>query len=200
MDIVTQQFFSAAVSYAMNENHETMTKDLPAYCLKLKKKTKKGGQGWLANGTYNTIHSQYDLLTDKTFEDLNNWVFQKIGDYMKCNFIKSNVIPMNAWFNLYNKGDYQEFHLHTGSVLSAIYFLKSPKGGSKVWFKAPMEDMLELQYFKNDPYAPILHDSNEGKLIIFRSHINHAVEQHKLKEPRISLAYNFKMAPALNKN
>tara|TARA_R100001163_G_scaffold278_1_gene514 strand:- start:412 stop:1002 length:591 start_codon:yes stop_codon:yes gene_type:complete len=196
MQVVTEKFFATGIGYSLNENNKNIKDKLVKRCLEIKNKTKAGGEGWLANKTYNTIHTDYNLLEDKTFADLHNWIFGKVGEYMGSNYIKSNVKPENGWFNIYNKGDFQEFHLHTGSALSVIYFLKSPKGGSKVWFKSPVEDMVELQYNKEDPYAHVTHESVEGKLLIFRSHIHHAVEQHPLDESRITLAYNFAVQKA----
>ena len=191
MQVVTEKFFATGIGYSFNKDNKNIKDKLVKRCLEVKEKTKPGGEGWLANKTYNTIHTDYDILKDEVFKDLHKWIFDKVAEYMGSNYIGSNVAPENAWFNVYGKGDFQEFHIHTGSALSAIYFLQSPKGGSKVWFKSPVEDMVELKYNKEDPYAHITHESIEGKLLIFRSHIHHAVEQHKLDESRITLAYNF---------
>jgi len=44
----------------------------------------------------------------------------------------------------------------------------------------------------NPPTGNISFESQPGKLLIFRSYVQHFVEQHLDEDDRISLAYNFR--------
>ena len=62
-----------------------------------------------------------------------------------------------GWFNIYKKYDYQEFHDHGKSTLSAVYFLKSnPKKSSKIYFKFLLQFItLYILYNKYNIYSNI---------------------------------------------
>ena len=134
MQVVTEKFFATGIGYSFNEDNKNIKDKLVKRCLEVKEKTKPGGEGWLANKTYNTIHTDYDILKDEVFKDLHKWIFDKVAEYMGSNYIGSNVAPENAWFNVYGKGDFQEFHHHSNTVLSAVYFLYGNENkGSKLF-------------------------------------------------------------------
>ena len=97
----------------------------------------------------------------------------------------------DAFLNIYKKHDYQETHDHAGSMISCIYFLKSNKKSSRVFFKSRMYDNIEHDS-SNPPTGNVWFESQPGKLLIFRSYVQHFVEQHLDEEERISLAYNFR--------
>jgi hypothetical protein len=98
-----------------------------------------------------------------------------------------------SWFNIYKKGDYQEIHQHTNTIISAVYFLKSNQKSSSLIFRPPFIDQLDVKKTNNFccngniEYKPI-----PGRLIVFRSFVPHCVPQHKDNQDRITLSYNFR--------
>ena len=102
--------------------------------------------------------------------------------------------PKESWINIYKKGDFQEYHNHPDSFISAIYIIDSPiEDASKIYFQSPLLEQVTVPYikFENKPTGHIEYQSQPGKLLIFRSYINHCVTQHLSDKNRISIAYNF---------
>ena len=131
-------------------------------------------------------------MLDEKFERLNNWIKDEVKKYVDTLRMKVNLkYEGNAFFNIYKKHDYQETHDHAGSIISCIYFLKSNEKSSRVFFKSRMYDNIEHDS-SNPPTGNVWFESQPGKLLIFRSYVQHFVEQHLDEEERISLAYNFK--------
>ena len=190
--MIIEHFFPTSIAHSFCPFHNEIENDLINHCFDIEKNIDSGGIHFNNSGQLYTTFSKHDILLDEKFIRLNEWVKDQIKDYvsqlkMNINF-KGNG---SAFFNIYKKYDYQELHDHYGSVISCIYFLKSNEKSSKVFFKSRMSDTITYDSL----YAPtgnVFFDSQPGKLLIFRSHVQHFVEQHLDDEKRISLAYNFK--------
>ena len=113
------------IGFADNTEHK---------CKKIKKQIKSGGNNWISNKTFNTLQT-YNLLGDNDFKKLHAWVFQQVREYSIKLKYQNNFTCSQAWFNIYNKNDYQEYHNHSLNALSAVYFLKSNTKSSKIHFR-----------------------------------------------------------------
>lgn len=189
-------YFSSLIGFVYNEEHLKIEKKLINKCFKLKEKIKKGGKNWMSKNTYNTL-STYNLVNDKDFLPLQNFITQSVLNY--CNKLNIDVSNLNTsphygWFNLYKKYDYQEYHIHGDSMISTIYFLKCNDESAKTFFKTTINEMSKIKYIEHNDftYKDIQIVPKPGLLVIFDSSLPHSVEQHMSKEPRISLAYNYK--------
>ena len=182
------------IGFVDNTEHKNFKNKLIKKCVNIKKQIKSGGDNWISNKTYNTLQT-YDLLKDKEFKKLHDWVFKQVGDYATKLKYQNNFSCSQAWFNIYNKNDYQEYHNHSLNALSAVYFLKSDSESSaKIHFR-----------FKDNPgiNEPVIHDNFNltaytswykpipGRLLIFKADLLHCVERSEEKDFRISIAYNF---------
>jgi len=188
------RFFASVIGAKTNPNHYDVADKLIKKCNKIEKQVVSGGNNWLFQ-TYNT-HSTHSICTDKSFKSINKFVAEAVQEYCKDTKLDASRIqknPTDGWLNIYNKGDSQEFHTHANSIISAVYYLKAPIDSARFYFKNPYQDMLAPQVteatFDNTQIAHIT--PIEGSVIIFRSYIEHMVQQHNIDEQRISLAYNF---------
>jgi len=191
-----ERFFPTLIGYYDNPHHHVLEKDLINRCFELERTAKKGGEGWVSDTTYNT-QGTLEIFDDKSFKKINDFVLQKVAEYSNEIGLQDdcvNQIPRDSWFNIYRKGDFQEYHAHGDSILSAIYFIKANDKSAKLYFKSPFQDQLSPEYKGRsaDTWERIFYDPKPGRLIIFRSYVEHCVEMQKDKDSRISLAYNFK--------
>jgi len=187
-----EQFFPTSISHSFCPFHDEVKEQLVNHCLSISKTIKKGDNIFQNNGQLYTTYGTHDILIDEKFERLNNWIKDEVKKYVDTLRMKVNLrYEGNAFFNIYKKHDYQETHDHAGSMISCIYFLKSNEKSSRVFFKSRMYDNIEHDS-SNPPTGNVWFESQPGKLLIFRSYVQHFVEQHLDEEERISLAYNFK--------
>jgi|TARA_E500000318_G_scaffold57540_1_gene53381 uncharacterized protein (TIGR02466 family) len=194
--IEIRPFFASLIAFAVNRDHHLLEKKLTKKCLQLKKKIKKGGDNWVSNRTYNTL-STYSIVDQKDFLPIQNFITDAVISYSnktKIDITHLNPRPHEGWFNVYNKYDYQEYHIHGSSTLSTIYFLNADRGHAKVAFKSPVNEMSRIKYKEHEDltYKQMFVEPVPGMCIIFDSSLEHAVEQHLLDTPRITLAYNYK--------
>jgi len=190
-----EQYYPTFIGSSFYQKHKEVEEELVNECLNIKNTINKGGNDWVSNNVYNTFNT-YSILKNKKFESLNNWISEKILEYSKILKYKNNYKCVEAWFNVYKKYDYQEYHSHGYHSLSAVYFLKSnPEKSAKIYFNfktdAPniMEPDIDPTFYPTS--NRVKYFSVPGELLIFKSTLSHCVEQHTDDELRISLAYNF---------
>jgi hypothetical protein len=143
-----------------------------------------------------------NFLDDETLEKITVGHYKKMILETDCMNDKkpTNVIVTDYWFNMYEKGDFQEMHTHThmplvmdgkryDTMFSLIYILHDEES-SPILFRLDDPRM---------PFTPI-HSSidfntsdvgeiKEGTLLIFSSHLPHTVLP--VKQPgRITIAFN----------
>ena len=100
-----------------------------------------------------------------------------------------------SWYNIYQSGKYQEFHMHPYNIFSAIYYVKVPDGTSGTYFKRP--DMGSMLPPKNKEKHTILNQDvliappQERTVIIFRSNLQHSVLPSTFDGERVTIALNF---------
>ena len=171
--------------------------DLTPYinkCIELKDKVKSGGNNWI-NRPYNTSET-YDLFKDKFFKKLKDFFNKHVVIFTKTIGMKNfNTKKARAWFNIYNKNDSQEFHNHNFETISGIFYLKSSEGDANTYFKSPVTRLpTDPEFDKNNPYTWKVYKSYpiQGKLLLFRSDLDHCVERQVMDSNRITIAVNYK--------
>ena len=160
--------------------------------LNLEKQIPDGGSNWHTN--ISNSCGTYDLLSDKSFSNITKLVTRKVNDFAKELGSDYSYQPNSGWYNVYRAGDYQEYHIHTNSIFSAVYYVTNPEKSGRIIFENPAEpDILPLNNvtnnmynFKNCHYLP-----SPGTIIIFRSYLRHMVEKCLNTDPRITIAFNF---------
>jgi uncharacterized protein (TIGR02466 family) len=106
-------------------------------------------------------------------------------------------LKMNTcWVNVMEKNTHHSLHLHPLSVVSGTYYVSVPKGASGIKFEDPRLSSFmgspprnerakkEMQnFFEIEPKA--------GSVVLFESWLRHEVPLHAVKEPRISISFNY---------
>ena len=186
-------WFSSPVAVFFNKNF-----DLTDHCLKVKDKYPITGQeGWIHN-PYNSLsileeETGYNSLNDPKFVELNRWVQKCVDEFSEeCGYHKMDL--RDVWFNVYKKGDSQEFHNHANSNLSCVYYADVKKDDSKIFFNRSPWPMLEYRVARRTPYNfdQVWYKPEKGMLLVFRSDTMHMVERKVTDDIRISFSYNFK--------
>ena len=166
--------------------HNKITKK----CYVIKKNVSSGGENWLSK-VYN-VSGKINLYEDKDFKPLLQWIDEKLLEYTSNLNIDFKPINKNAWFQIYNKGDYQDYHTHPNARISAIYYLKGEKNSSPTIFT---DFNFNTNYFNiinptEDNSREWTIPFQEGVLLIFRSEVPHCVPKNENSE-RISIAINY---------
>lgn len=149
--------------------------------------------------------SKKTAINDSVFDDIQHAIEQITREMIfKCSplsDILSVVFPKsNIWMNLYNSGDYQEYHDHTNNKcnFSFCYFLNyNPETDAKFVFLNDKFKMFRSQgltdqlLFDLGIYDNIFPNIEEGQVIIFPSHYTHRTTIQQYDTNRCTVSGNF---------
>lgn len=165
--------------------------ELVEHCESIYQTVPKGGYGWINSTTYNTAGT-YSILKDSAFEEVNALVESAVNVFAK-ELHYSDYYPLKeGMMVLYEKGNSQEYHYHSGYTFTAVYYLTTPEGSSDIYLQAPSEpDMINPNISEWDELNSMVRNYpvEAGQIVIFRSFIQHCVPPHQSDEHRIALVY-----------
>jgi len=138
-----------------------------------------------------------DLQTLPEMKELVDVIMEESGIILDAYAIKreSHYIT-NMWANITNPNRRHNFHIHPNCLLSGIVYIRTPKNCGRTIFASPRmhSKNLEPTYAqKNELNADIFSIPPEkGRMMIWPSHVPHAVEQGTADETedRIVVAFN----------
>ena len=105
----------------------------------------------------------------------------------------------NSWCNIHGPNECSQIHYHGSSLLSGVYYPILPKNSGNISFHKGniytniFHHSIRFEYDENNNLnseAYIL-DLNEGRILIFPSHLDHSVLKNNSNEKRYSIAFNF---------
>lgn len=146
----------------------------------------------------------YDFHKDNRFNKLTTWINTRVNDYVKAHNFPDEYEPYESWCIDYKKGTYNPSHVHQGSVISISFYLEGYSNDVPISFRGPyFKDMSNAvkvspkengksQYF-NDLTSPShWYYPLTGRLLIFRSFLEHEVDKKINNDSRIVISMNFK--------
>ena len=120
---------------------------------------------------------------------------------------KVNFYLQNSWFLRHKKNDWGQIHYHSNSLLSGVYYLKTPPNSGNINFhknclhmnmfppSIRMENDIK-NHFTAEQYSLT---PQEGLIIIFPAHLEHSIDTNKSDHTRYSCAFNFYLKGSLGK-
>ena len=177
------------------EKLDIKNKPLINYLLKLKKDSNgrkiSNPTGW---------QSFIVDVNQDIFLHLNKEIQKKIQKYVESIPLNNRFQISSVWGNINGYKDFNMPHTHGHSVISGIYYLKTPTNCGRLCFYNPAQEGIGYLWLscikkfttQNSPVWKI--DVKEGDLILFPSWLKHGVDPNlNKKEDRISLAFNISL-------
>ena len=204
--IQIEQLFPTHIGYAINPFHKEIEDELTQQCLKIKRSYKKDFEEFRKENINSASpildwfqfqrSAPYELLKDQKFNRLHSWIDEQIKEYTEKLVLVVKLKCISGWFNVYEKYEFADYHNHLPNIVSCVYFLNCEEGaGANLLFKNPSKDTL-ISYCKGMcgelVQDNIFHTPFPGKLVVFASDIEHAVQQHNTNNSRITLSYNYR--------
>tara|TARA_R110000803_G_scaffold32983_1_gene72340 strand:+ start:3678 stop:4250 length:573 start_codon:yes stop_codon:yes gene_type:complete len=149
----------------------------------------------LVKTNVNGWHSPDNLNTKPEYQELIDQLYIMQEEIYKEEFIDRKPKLGNMWANVNYPGSWNRPHIHSNSLYSGVYYIKTqPESGNLVVYDPRPQFMkptlkneeLPLDLWKEAQYRPV-----EGRLIMFNSWLLHGVEINKSNDTRISISFNF---------
>ena len=145
---------------------------------------------------YTTIGTPHALLQHPGFADLLSAAQANLLEYanaMRLDVERQPPRIHECWLNIYGRGQSQEIHLHRNSVFSGIYYVRVPPGSGATLFYSPDADvMLEPRALEGNALNAKVSgfQPQEGRMLLFRSHLRHSVMPGDQDGERVTIAFN----------
>lgn len=171
------------------------TDELKNFCL-MKSKTIPGRVRSNVGGWQGASEEFYH--EDSILQNVILAVNEKI-DYVSEQLEMSDKLHFaNFWININKKGDSNLKHCHPKSFLSAVFYVNAPEPSSDIVFydPRPQRTFAESDCFSRWNTLNALSNGitpKTGLLLIFPSWLEHEVAPHLSDEPRISIAFNYRL-------
>ena len=155
---------------------------------------------WRCNVQTSFNQSTNDKAPWNRFFDALNFVVEGFSDVTDCtaNQIKCGEV----WANIYNKGDFQEYHTHSASQgnISFVYFHTVPTKDSLFSFYSNSFELYEMtglsDVLNNIPLKQArtdIENIKEGDIILFPAHYPHLVDPNPGNQKRITFSGNLQI-------
>jgi uncharacterized protein (TIGR02466 family) len=164
---------------------------------KLRELQKSGKGSFSPEGAMLAYMSPDDLHTLPEMKPLVDVIMEESGIILDAIAIKrdSHYIT-NMWANIANPNRRHSMHTHPNCLLSGLVYIRTPKNCGPTAFASPrmLGKNLEPAYFKKNEFNSdvFVMPAEKGRMVIWPSHMPHAVEQGSANEieERIVVAFN----------
>jgi len=146
---------------------------------------------------YKGWHSTVDMASKPEYQNLVNELMVMCKDVFKEEWLDRKPILGNMWANINPKGAMNQLHIHSNSLFSGVYYVKSnPQAGRlKIYDPRPGAQIVMPTRLEGQPPKHLWRDANldpfPGRIIMFPAWLWHAVEPNQSDDIRISVSFNF---------
>lgn len=149
------------------------------------------------NGFY-TENKDILVLLPNTRKQIEEHISYYVHTVLQIQNNRYKFPIQKSWVNKHTQGDEAHTHFHANSLISGVYYLSAPPNSGDIAFHRHTNH----NNFLSDTFAFETNKVNErnthkykitpkdGTLLLFPSHVRHAVEINNTWEVRYSLAFN----------
>ena len=194
-NIRIHKFFPVPVFEQKLENYKELNPQLENFIYDLKKNDPEGQKRSNAGGW----HSPFFNINEsepvkKLISSFTKSLPEIMTEHMGWRINKDKITILDMWSVVNKKNTFNVQHSHPNSLLSAAYYVKAKKNSGNIKFFDPkeMKTMYHppIQKFNEISAEIIKIEPEEGKLLLFPSYLNHAVEENLSDEDRIVISFN----------
>ncbi|MDA9697929.1 TIGR02466 family protein [Candidatus Pelagibacter sp.] len=194
-NIRIHKFFPVPVFEQRLENYKDLNPQLENFIYDLKKNNPEGQKRSNAGGW----HSPFFNINEsepvkKLISSFTKSLPEIMTEHMGWRINKDKITILDMWSVVNKKNTFNVQHSHPNSLLSAAYYVKAKKNSGNIKFFDPkeMKTMYHppIQKFNEISAEIIKIEPEEGKLLLFPSYLNHAVEENLSDEDRIVISFN----------
>lgn len=194
-NIRIHKFFPVPVFEQKLDNYKELNPQLENFIYDLKKNNPEGQKRSNAGGW----HSPFFNINEsepvkKLISSFTKSLPEIMTEHMGWRINKDKITILDMWSVVNKKNTFNVQHSHPNSLLSAAYYVKAKKNSGNIKFFDPkeMKTMYHppIQKFNEISAEIIKIEPEEGKLLLFPSYLNHAVEENLSDEDRIVISFN----------
>ncbi|MDX2256490.1 MAG: TIGR02466 family protein [Pseudanabaenaceae cyanobacterium bins.39] len=147
-------------------------------------------------------HSVNDLHKRDRFQVFTKIIYTNVAEvaqFLQWDLQKFSLNITTCWAIINGKFASNSVHNHPNSILSGVYYLKTPENCGSIYFNdpRPASQMIvpPVTEFNLWTYPKVSYKAREGTMILFPSWLLHGVDINMSEESRICVSFNIGMTP-----
>jgi uncharacterized protein (TIGR02466 family) len=140
-----------------------------------------------------THKTKNDLYNDQRFKNLKDKILEHSALYLsELGYNEECVKKLqftDMWCNISKKDDFIFPHVHSNSLLSGVFYIKSSQPNKIRFFKDPTNMLLKPTEYNIFNYEYCDYDCVPGRLLLFLSDFLHGNERQESEE-KIAVSFN----------
>lgn len=173
---------------------DVLTSMIPTYESKIKEIVNTLGSRRDGMNFVDSTHSSHSQLhTLPEFKDLADTVLHNAVIFLSelgyDTTITNRIKIVNMWANISYPGDFIFPHVHDGSILSGVFYVKKFEGSQIKFFNNLYKMITVSQMPNNLSYEFCTYDCNPGRILMWQSDFLHGTERQPAGE-KIVISYN----------
>ena len=196
-EFMPEKLFSVPLWSRTVVDHQTINQHILSLLPQLEKTTPASQRsnvgGW---------HSASNLHLNNDFAQIRQIIgttCAQCATALNYNFENFDIAFNEMWLNRNGPGDYNRAHIHSHAIFSGVYYVKVPPQSGNIELYDPIRERAMM----NIPVKQAVQrtgqtlevEGEEGKLLIFPSWLQHAVQANRSDEDRVSLSFNMISQP-----
>jgi uncharacterized protein (TIGR02466 family) len=147
-------------------------------------------------------HSKDRLHERDSFNNLTQIINQnvlEVATFLQWDLQKFSLKITTCWAIINRKLASNSVHNHPNSILSGVYYLKTPENCGGIFFSDPrpasqmiVPPSIEFSLWT---FPKITYKAREGTMLIFPSWLLHGVEMNMSDEDRVCISFNIGIVP-----
>ena len=187
--MIREEFFPTSVfGKDVKSDNDKLAQDIVNWSNQDQGVQKTNYKGW---------HSTTNMASKPEYQLLVNELIIMCRDMFKEEWLDREPVLGNMWANINPKDGMNQTHIHSNSLFSGVYYVKSnPQAGRlKIYDPRPGAQIIMPIRKKGKPPKHLWRDANldpiPGRIIMFPAWLWHSVEPNQSNDLRISISFNF---------
>lgn len=147
--------------------------------------------GYQSQGNFYRYEESFSKFSEKIWKHIENSLDVYTKD-IELGYLLTQghrIYMSNMWINVNPPGAFNHVHVHPGSLLSGVLWIKTPKDCGDLIFRDPME-MNNYCLGENARRF----QASAGFMMLFPAHIPHNVDINRSNDTRISISFNLDLS------
>jgi len=149
--------------------------------------------GWEEPVKTNISH-RWNTINDFKLTNLKKYIEKHVHLYTNevGPFMNNEIFLSHSWLNITNRNQSQEWHAHTDSFISGVYYYKTNNIDGDLMIKNPVQ-FSQRGFFPagKKVYEKVMYPPAEGMLMLFPGWLDHRVGVNTTDSDRITIAFNY---------
>jgi uncharacterized protein (TIGR02466 family) len=188
---------------ARREGAVELNRDLAGACRDIAKED-GAGRRWSRENDYQgyTSYASLDDLPkrDPAFADLKKRLDRHAGAFARAlhlDLAGQKLTLDSMWINILDPGGAHSGHLHPHSVLSGVYYVRTPMGASALKLEDPRLPLMmaappRLEDAPDAEQTFVYLEPSAGDVLMWESFVRHEVPPNMAKRARVSVSFNYR--------